>query len=518
MRFARFLVVGFLLAVSAHAQTLWGDLAAGPFPVGFRTKFQFDASRTWEETRDYAGKFTPDSHGRPIQINIWYPAVVNSSYKRLFLSDYIDQVAPPEFAKISGIMQQRNRDNVLSAVEAAAVSQLLASPVAAFAAPPTAPEKFPLLLYFAGLNGDINSNAILSEFLASHGYVVASISLLGLSDVEYSQARTPAHIEASLLDMGFALGLLSKEPYIDIEKIATIGHSVGAVEAALFAARNGNVSAIVGLDGTYGFKGSASVLIDHFGYSPSQIRAPFLDLRRAQGEQDADLDLTPVLSLNHADRTLVTLSAMHHSDFTSFAMVADLFQVPIRPTYANTGWDRAVARRGYQHACDIILAFLNEKIKRAGSADNSNKAIEQAGGSLSHLDAEPVAPSPSETVVLVHQLGLPATQALVTEICMREPDSSCVNPGLFNSYGYHLLGQQNAKDAVIAFEIAAWAYPTSANAQDSLADGYLALGDSAKARDSLRRAIDLVPTDATISPESKDSFLAEVKRRLDDLR
>src|SRR5205085_2844557 len=102
----------------------------------------------------------------------------------------------------------------------------------------------------------------------------------------------------------------------------------------------GNVSAVIGLDGTYGFKGSAGVLTDSYGYAPEKMRAAFLDLRRGQGEQAADLDLAPVLSFRYADRTLVTLTKMHHSDFTSFAMIAHRFQIPILPIYANTGWNR----------------------------------------------------------------------------------------------------------------------------------------------------------------------------------
>jgi Flp pilus assembly protein TadD len=94
----------------------------------------------------------------------------------------------------------------------------------------------------------------------------------------------------------------------------------------------------------------------------------------------------------------------------------------------------------------------------------------------------------------------------------------CINQSQFNSHGYSLLGQNHAKAAVIAFAIAAWAHPASSNALDSLADGYLAIGDKEKARDALRRAIELVPADPAISPESRTSSLTAAKRRLEELR
>ena len=47
---------------------LWGDLAAGPYRVGFRAVFRFDRSRTWKSTRDFKGAFSPDLQGRPVQL------------------------------------------------------------------------------------------------------------------------------------------------------------------------------------------------------------------------------------------------------------------------------------------------------------------------------------------------------------------------------------------------------------------------------------------------------------------
>jgi hypothetical protein len=48
--------------------------------------------------------------------------------------------------------------------------------------------------------------------------------------------------------------------------------------------------------------------------------------------------------------------------------------------------------------------------------------------------------------------------------------------------GYNLLGQQRPKVALAVFQLNAWANPASANAQDSLVDGYLAVGDKENAK------------------------------------
>ena len=140
-------------------------------------------------------------------------------------------------------------------------------------------------------------NVILAEYLASHGYIVASVSLLGPTDEQTFQSRTPGDIEATVRDMEFAWSILSEEPSTDKAKLAAMGHSVGAIEAVLFGMRNANVSAVIALDGTYAFQGLSTVLTNSYGYAPGKMRAAFLDLRRAQGAQgDEPLDLTTIES------------------------------------------------------------------------------------------------------------------------------------------------------------------------------------------------------------------------------
>jgi hypothetical protein len=58
----------------------------------------------------------------------------------------------------------------------------------------------------------------------------------------------------------------------------------------------------------------------------------------------------------------------------------------------------------------------------------------------------------------------------------------------------------------------------SANGQDSLADGYAAVGDSKGAREAIQQAIELAPKDPAIDDTSKASFIAQEKKRLDQMR
>jgi predicted dienelactone hydrolase len=91
-------------------------------------------------------------------------------------ADYVNQVAPPQFSKFNDVMRQRNRDDAISSVSRYQIPRLQAMEMFARRDLRPAPGHFPVVLYFGGLNAPINSNTILAEYLASHGYVFASFS------------------------------------------------------------------------------------------------------------------------------------------------------------------------------------------------------------------------------------------------------------------------------------------------------------------------------------------------------
>ena len=502
---------------SPAVPTLWGSLQAGSHAVGFRTIFRYDSARTWKSTRRYDGVFTPDLRGRPIQINVWYPASSPQFAARMHFGDYVDQSAPGNFAVLNTIMRQRSRDDAAGSVPAAEIPNLRAAEMNAYRDAAWAEGTFPIVLYFGGLNAPINANAVLAEYLASHGYVVATISLLGPSAEQTFQSRTADDFESAVRDMEFAWARFEAEPHLDRTKLAVMGHSVGAIEAAILGLRNADVSAVIGLDGTYGFQGLSTALTHAYGYAPEKMRAAFLDLRRAQGAQGNEpLDFSVVESFRHADRTLITIDKMHHSDFTSFAMIGSQFHAPLPTGYPLNGWNRETGRAGYEAACQIVLSFLDSKLKSDPNASQEIDRLARQNGTISikHLDAVPPPPSPLEAAALANANGLEAAKRAFIESCREENLASCMDADRFNTWGYNLLGQRRPQDALAVFQLNAWAHPNSANAQDSLADGYLSVNDKKNARAAVQRAITLAPTDQTLGPDAKSSFVSEEKAKL----
>ena len=67
----------------------------------------------------------------------------------------------------------------------------------------------------------------------------------------------------------------------------------------------------------------------------------------------------------------------------------------------------------------------------------------------------------------------------------------------FNKAGYQLLGSGQVQEAVFVFTMITDLYPKSANAWDSLAEGYLKAGDKEKAKEYYIKAITMDPDGAT---------------------
>ena len=78
---------------------------------------------------------------------------------------------------------------------------------------------------------------------------------------------------------------------------------------------------------------------------------------------------------------------------------------------------------------------------------------------------------------------------------------------LLNETGYYLLGQKKIADAIVVLAYNTTLFPTSANAFDSLAEGYYQQGDKAKALENYSQALKLNPNLA-----SAKKMLAELTK------
>lgn len=84
-------------------------------------------------------------------------------------------------------------------------------------------------------------------------------------------------------------------------------------------------------------------------------------------------------------------------------------------------------------------------------------------------------------------------KALEGYLTIKAEDSTSVflDEGELNSLGYRLLRREKYDDAVEVFKMNVVLFPESANVYDSLADGYLAQGDSLEAYTNFKKTLEL---------------------------
>jgi dienelactone hydrolase len=127
----------------------------------------------------------------------------------------------------------------------------------------------------------------------------------------------------------------------------------------------------------------------------------------------------------------------------------------------------------------------------------------------------------SEFWAAANQRGGSARAAeLFRKARQRDPGAFLFPEFPLNLLAYRKLqsgGAADKDDAVTLFEVNAQGYPKSANAQDSLADGYLALGETALALAAEQRCLQLLPADP-INEQFKTQLRRSAEQKIAKLK
>ncbi len=349
----------FALTLSLSATLMspfWKDLGTGKYGVGFRTIYARDHSHTWSNGAD-----------RPIRVSVWYPAE-RIKMPAMTYGDYLHHDGPADFQPFNALLDKADQESWRSDLRELVpdaentYARLLALPAAAHRDAPPSPGHFPLVLYSGGKGSRADDNVELAEFLASHGYVVATVPQLGTSEDDFALGSSPKEIELHVADFEAALDALRALPNIDFDRIAAAGHSAGGEAAAELAMRHPNIRAVVGLDASFGMTSGARVFRKLPEYAPGRaVGATLLDVRRANGSQGVTLDLTAVDALKWNGVSRILLDGAYHGDFTAWGMVAYVLRIPMPA--GMTDHTRTLGRRVNIRAYKAVLAFLDTHLR-----------------------------------------------------------------------------------------------------------------------------------------------------------
>ena len=496
-------------AQGSPTRPLWGDLAPGPYEVGFRVLYRLDRSRVWDASPDSVSR---SDFARPVRVSLWYPARHPAGGRSMRYRDYVHFTAPNAyFARVDGLLETRETNSWENAFKGSgrSLQDLLNLPVMAGMDAGASDGIFPLVMYSEGWNSSSqNDNSVLAEFLASRGYVVAAVPQLGTSSTSLTLGLNPIDLETQMRDVEFAMGVVQEQPFVDTRKLALMGWSMGGVVSLWLGARNPNVDAIVGLDASFRARDFVTMVLASPYFDIRQIHAPLLALQSGNTKYMGGQDDRVVDSLHFADRLIGRVANITHGDFSDFAMVAKLFPLHLEDRTA------AQASGGHVAIAGTVVGFLDAVFHGKPSPAVGLQRVAEGRDSVISLKFHESAKIPSEVewVAMLDSSGFDRTLVQYETVRRRYPTLAVIRYPILNRLSYSLRDNGKGDLALAAFRLNAAAHPTFADAYDSLADGYLAKGDSTSARRAYQQVLNALNSDTSLSASSREDYRSRAEQ------
>lgn len=299
--------------LQAQPRPLWGRLEPGTYEVGFRRVWTLDRSRIWPRSSNLDS--LKGNVARPIRIDVWYPAKCVDR-QRVRLRNYLNMEPPgADFEDLVFLTHRWDEYSYRGLVnkDSTAFDRLMNAETAVCSSATAAPGRFPLVMYSAGWFNRAPDNTILAEFLATHGFVVATVPQLNPGLWTFNFRSDARSVENQVRDLEVAIGKLVDEPFVNRTHIAAMGYSTGGDVALLLQGRNPLIDAVVGLDASWTLGSDNDVLSSPF-FTAEVHSVPILAARRPPQE---DAGANAVLDvLTAAPRIVVDIPGADHGSFS----------------------------------------------------------------------------------------------------------------------------------------------------------------------------------------------------------
>lgn len=421
---------------SAPTPPGWGALTP-THPVGFRTLRVEDSSRRYGPLPGTQGwVFRP----RPLQLALWYPATYAASTQTAMPMRELVHLLATELAVEDGTpaaLAEAERDPLHGRInpsipegesEEAALARLLATHTLARRDADPAPGPWPVILH----TGVPYTQALLNEYLASQGYVVVGVPLMGTSPAWRGRGEPgPEMWEAITRDLAVAAARVSELDFTDGDRTAVVGMLAGS--GLLYAMREPGLEAVALLDAWL-----PEVLRDLPGWNSAAVHIPILDLRNTvPGRSDGSV----LDQMAYAPGWKVQLDSLTHPDFYPFPR----YMVPHRADELHPAY--AVIAR-YTHA------FLDSVLKGDDAAvqwlarDPETHPAPTIPGTVEARRALPAPPRPETLLSWARYGRADEVLAEVRAALERSPEVSPVDPAALLTIARFLLRDQKQSEAI----------------------------------------------------------------------
>lgn len=342
-------------------QLMWDDPKTGDFQVGFKTIFTHDLTRPSIPYTDWRGNIYPgkEQKGRQFQINVWYPANQIPGVNELSFGHYISLLSqqinfkPPskesrhfydsEFLKKIKIL---SGNDILSHDQLNLIKGLKTNAI--LNAPALPNHQFPLLIF--PNNGSPAFQSVMSEFFASHGYIVVSAALKGGHG--FTEDISSEGLQIAVDDIDFILNKALSLEQVDHQKICLIGNAITSSQILAYQAQRALVDCIISLDGGILSRFEQNLLKGLPYYKPENINKPILAIFAPHPA----INTEHIAHLKFADRYFVHFPEMSEFYFLNFGPLEKFI-----PNILGNG--KKNVSKGHATATNIMLTFLNGILK-----------------------------------------------------------------------------------------------------------------------------------------------------------
>jgi hypothetical protein len=466
-----------------HAQDILWDWESGSYTPGFQLLKEVDYSRF------YPAGNVDGLNPRPIRIYLWYPAK-KAAARPMLLKDYIHLAAydfRPERLPVQ-LTKGLSEDDLklLMGKRTKAVRDAI-----------FAEGSFPLLVLGQGLYYESPlSHVILCEFLASHGYIVASCPLLG---THYRLVNLDVEdLETEVRDLEFVIGTVRRIPEIEISHLGVIGYDLGGMAGLILSMRNPGVDAFLSLDAGILFGHFSGLPNSHPHYQENNFTIPWMHITQSRFIQAfrEEQGLTNLFDRkSYGDSYLVRVPTDNHGEFSSYAMFGIRSAVSgYWGPWISGSQERYLAV--CQKALDFFDAYLKKESGPLARLQESAHIRDPGEGALTveYKPGRSSRPSTDDFVHLIIEKGIDKAKPAIERTRKAFPDSVIIEEDVLNWLGYHFLywwGRE--KEALEVFKLNTSLFPESANAYDSLGEAYLTSGDTESAIRCYEKSLELNP-------------------------
>ncbi|HSA57244.1 MAG TPA: hypothetical protein VLE53_16140 [Gemmatimonadaceae bacterium] len=473
----------------------WTRLERGAHAIGFRELLLRDPSRPSLPLHEGAPPI--DAHGRQMQIVVWYPAIAGTG-DALAYGDYVARSAQAvDFSPLDASRRRAAVDDYVARAAGlggdtialrAALPRLLATAVSGRLGARAATGRFPLVLFPDWRVPSVNS--VLAEYLASHGYVVASTTTKGTYDpqVEY---WSPRGLETMAADLRFVIAALDTIAFVDTRRIGAMGVGIAASGALALQMRTPAVAAMVSLEGGITTEGEMGLMTRTPFFEVANVRGPMLAITAPHPSVDpARLDL-----YRYATRYLVHFPRMGEFWFLDYGLLEGIVPRIIGQPPGDT-------EAGFEWGARFVRRFLDSALRddadaRAWLGMSGNRAGAPPG--LFTVTTKPAATPPPTVTELKDLLRREGSTGLVRLVDERiAADSQPIPPEHFVEMSAWLANSgrdATGADRHVLARLRVRLYPGSARAHFSLAGTANRAGERALARTHFTEALRLLATD-----------------------